>query len=478
MAFSPPTAPSSSSAPKPGAFGNRRVEIVTIPEKFYGVALTMNGQTQAERELPPPPPPPVVAKPAPALVKPPERKPLWPYLSLLAVLVFVIGGVFVYLNRESLFGSSVVPVAVTPPPKPPPSAPVNLSATSSGSAVSLVWVDGGGAETGIRIERQDNGSYLPVTVLPAGSTAFLDVSAQPARTYMYRVVAFGEGGESSPSNEVTLRTAEPAPLPPPPPAAPVLPPGGLDSDSDGLTDVEEPLYGTDVRNPDADGDGFLDGNEVFHLYNPAARSSVRLLDSGLVKLFSAPAGWSILVPTNWIIGLDIPDGSQATVTTGRGDTIVLRIENNPTGATLTDWYVARTPGETAASVHPFVTKAGLEGVAAGDRLESLFAWGNKVFTVKYVIGGESFISYRTTFEMMLNSLKLVGVPVIAAPQDATTGPGSLTSGTDAGAPSSTVPFVSVSSSLLGVSSSSSTVFTPSSVVPTSSSFVSASSSQL
>jgi hypothetical protein len=117
-------------------------------------------------------------------------------------------------------------------------------------------------------------------------------------------------------------------------------------------------------------------------------------------------------------------------------------------------------------------------VAAGDRLESLFAWGNKVFTVKYVIGGESFISYRTTFEMMLNSLKLVGVPVIAAPQDATTGPGSLTSGTDAGAPSSTVPFVSTSSSFSAVSSSSSTVFTPPSVAPTSSSFVSASSSQL
>jgi hypothetical protein len=115
---------------------------------------------------------------------------------------------------------------------------------------------------------------------------------------VYRVVAFGEGGESSPSNEVTLRTAELAPPPPPPPAAPVLPPGGLDSDSDGLTDVEEPLYGTDVRNPDADSDGFLDGNEVFHLYNPAARSSVRLLDSGLVKLFLhllAGPSWFLLI---------------------------------------------------------------------------------------------------------------------------------------------------------------------------------------
>lgn len=473
MAFSPTPAPSSSSAATPGVFANRRVEIVTIPEKFYGVALGMDGKTQAERDTPPPPPPPPKPVAPPVMIKPAERKPIWPYLVLVGSVVLIVSGVFLYVNKDLLFPPPVVaPVAVVAAPAP--SAPSNLSATSSGQAVSLVWVDGGGVVAGVRIERQENGSYVPLTVLPAGSTAFLDVSAQPSRTYVYHVIAFGEGGESSPSNEATVRVPDAIPLPPPAPVVPVLPSGGLDSDSDGLTDVEEPLYGTDARSPDADLDGFLDGNEVFHLYNPAARSPVRLLDSGLVKLFSAPAGWSVSVPSPWIIGLDIPDGSQATVTTGRGETMILKIENNVTGASLADWYAARVPGESASSVRPFVTKGGLQGVIAPDRLEALFAWGTKVFTVKYILGGEMFINYRTTFEMMLNSLKLVGVPIVEAPSEAATGPGSLTTGTalvmtSVSSTTPVVPLSNTSSSAPLVESASSTSVVPPASAATSSS---------
>lgn len=41
-----------------------------------------------------------------------------------------------------------------------------------------------------------------------------------------------------------------------------------DSDHDGLIDVEESHYGTNPQNPDTDGDGYEDGNEVFHGYDP------------------------------------------------------------------------------------------------------------------------------------------------------------------------------------------------------------------
>lgn len=41
-----------------------------------------------------------------------------------------------------------------------------------------------------------------------------------------------------------------------------------DSDSDGLTDAEEELYGTDPENPDTDADGYPDGSEVLKGYNP------------------------------------------------------------------------------------------------------------------------------------------------------------------------------------------------------------------
>jgi len=42
----------------------------------------------------------------------------------------------------------------------------------------------------------------------------------------------------------------------------------IDTDSDGLNDNMESIYGTDYNNPDSDGDGFLDGEEVLSGYDP------------------------------------------------------------------------------------------------------------------------------------------------------------------------------------------------------------------
>lgn len=45
-------------------------------------------------------------------------------------------------------------------------------------------------------------------------------------------------------------------------------PNTLDNDNDGLSNAEEVVYGTDLNNPDTDGDGYLDGIEVENGYNP------------------------------------------------------------------------------------------------------------------------------------------------------------------------------------------------------------------
>ncbi|MFH0852976.1 MAG: hypothetical protein V1853_01040 [bacterium] len=41
-----------------------------------------------------------------------------------------------------------------------------------------------------------------------------------------------------------------------------------DTDSDGLSDIDESFYGTEIDNQDTDGDGYLDGEEVDNGYNP------------------------------------------------------------------------------------------------------------------------------------------------------------------------------------------------------------------
>ena len=47
-----------------------------------------------------------------------------------------------------------------------------------------------------------------------------------------------------------------------------------DPDFDGLEGYDEAQYGTDPRNPDTDGDGFKDGDEVEAGYNPNGQGSL------------------------------------------------------------------------------------------------------------------------------------------------------------------------------------------------------------
>jgi hypothetical protein len=50
----------------------------------------------------------------------------------------------------------------------------------------------------------------------------------------------------------------------------------LDSDNDGLTDDQEKIIGTDPLNPDTDGDGFNDGDEIKKGYSPLNSKQVKL----------------------------------------------------------------------------------------------------------------------------------------------------------------------------------------------------------
>ncbi len=406
-----------------GAF-KREPEIVVIPEKFYGVALK-----QKVTEAPPPPPPPKpVAKLTPVPVASPTTVPRHPGLWVaFGVVLFVaaIGGGFVYFNRKTLFQK-----AAPPPPTPSliatPSAPANLTASLAGSGISLVWVDASGNETGYRIERkEEEGTFLPLTNLAGNSTVFLDTSVQPGKAYSYRAVAVNESGEAV-SNEVTASTQPAAPLVP---LTPALPPSGLDSDSDGLSDVEEEAFTTDFHHPDTDRDGFLDGNEVFHLYNPAAKAPIRLLDSGVTQPWKASSGWRVLVPVKWTAAFDLPDGSRATLDTKHGEKFFLTIEENPQRLPLIEWYLSNHPGASSVLIKSVTTKGGLEGVLGVDRLDAYFSWGDRIFSFRYDMAGQPFVNFRTTFEMMLNSLILTGAPTLSAPtMERLSGPGSLVVG--------------------------------------------------
>lgn len=89
-----------------------------------------------------------------------------------------------------------------------PTAPHELRATAvSPTRVELRWRDSTG-ETGYRVERRLDGAsaWVKIGNAPANATSFVDSTARPGQTYIYRVRAFNDIGNSPWSNTAVART--------------------------------------------------------------------------------------------------------------------------------------------------------------------------------------------------------------------------------------------------------------------------------
>lgn len=93
---------------------------------------------------------------------------------------------------------------VAPPPEP--GAPFDLTATViSCEQIDLAWKCIAEKKEGFNLYRKAS-SYTKIAVLDPETTSYSDSPLSPETTYWYKVTAYGEGGESSPSNEVTATT--------------------------------------------------------------------------------------------------------------------------------------------------------------------------------------------------------------------------------------------------------------------------------
>ncbi len=87
-------------------------------------------------------------------------------------------------------------------------SPTNLTATStSPTRVHLSWSDNATGEDGYKIERMTIGeSWILLTTVPPDSSSYTDTTVSGNNTYIYRVRAFNNIGESFSSNEETITT--------------------------------------------------------------------------------------------------------------------------------------------------------------------------------------------------------------------------------------------------------------------------------
>lgn len=283
------------------------------------------------------------------------------------------------------------PVPPPPPPKPvPPKAvPLPPHGKPQGKVAVLVGV---------------------VVLLALGVAGFfvLRATQAPAPT----PIAVVTPPVTQPTPPVTQPTPPTTPTTPPANPFPATLHPGLDSDSDGLTDVEESVvYNTGIQLPDTDGDGFLDGNEVFSLYDPKMPSPATLSGDGITKPFStslvpgAPSlPYVVDYPSIWTTSAVATDPLGVSFAATTGETITLTVQQKSDATqTLAAWYAAQ---QLPATGRPFTTKGGLAGILSDDQLTAYVDAKGLVVTLKYDAGIKGTIDYLTTFKMMQNSLRI------------------------------------------------------------------------
>lgn len=180
---------------------------------------------------------------------------------------------------------------------------------------------------------------------------------------------------------------------------------GTDTDSDGLTDIEESLYGTNPQLPDSDEDGFLDGNEVFHRYNPNGTAPGSLFESGLIRVFDDPAfSYTIFYPTVWNARAVGGEEEQVIFTATSGEIVQVIVSAKSADQTVTEWFMAQDGQVSEDELLAVETKEGLIGIMSPDRLTAYLDAGDRVYVVSYSVGTKPTVDYLQTFQMMLNSL--------------------------------------------------------------------------
>lgn len=152
-----------------------------------------------------------------------------------------------------------------------------------------------------------------------------------------------------------------------------------DSDGDGWTDIEEERLGLDPHNPDTDGDGIPDGQDVCPKFKPEPGESndeeVQILQKAVLAEYGLTRSRTLL--------LVLPDSKRFQVAGYGGPILYLNdkndwIKNHPEGGIFVTWKTARKAESDAV-----VTLHDWEGPLAGGELEiRLHQYGSEWFVTK------------------------------------------------------------------------------------------------
>jgi len=200
-------------------------------------------------------------------------------------------------------------------------------------------------------------------------------------------------------------------------AAAILP--SIDSDNDGLTDIEETVLGTLPTNPDTDGDGYKDGVEVSGGYNPTKPGSSRLNESPFIASLTtafAADNFKILYPKEWQVSA-INASKQILITASTGEIIRISVKDNQLGQTALSFYLQDHPEALVSQLKVAEAWAGgLAGIYSPNGMTAYLtdAAKTKFYVFEYLIGQQTEFRYPTIFSSIIKSATLIAPPAPSA----------------------------------------------------------------
>lgn len=300
----------------------------------------------------------------------------------------------------------VVPVQPKLPPKP-------VVATTPAASASV------GATT-VTIVPPRPAWFLPavvagvVLVIGGGAAAYFAFTKKPPEAVPQPPeLTVATTTQDASLSTVAETTPEPEPVKPPASLSLIAPHSftdSLDGDADGVTDVEEELWGTNPTLVDSDGDTYADGVEVRNLYSPVGVAPQRLVDAGVVSTYvNTEYKYTVLHPKPWL-AQDVDKEKKETVFTAvSGEFVAINVLEFPLKTSFVDWFAQQFPDEKLQTYAAFTNRMKVAGILSVDGAVALITDGAHVYLLRYDGGSRSQINYRASFQMMVQSFKPASV---------------------------------------------------------------------
>lgn len=179
-------------------------------------------------------------------------------------------------------------------------------------------------------------------------------------------------------------------------------PIGQDSDRDGLTDVEEKIFGSQSKKPDTDGDSYLDGSEVINLYSPL-KANVKLMEEKeLIKIYyNDKYKYQFIYPQVWSLTENLTKDQVLISVPSQSERFSLYVKDNFSSLTAESYYIDNY--QSSLGSYESFNINGFSGIKSVNNQLIVFSYQNNLLIFEYSVGESKTLEFYSIFMMILKS---------------------------------------------------------------------------